>query len=51
MANGGCRRIKRAMAGNIMSEVRGLPENAAAQAKELKPTSRGTPEKRAWVVD
>lgn len=43
MARGNCSSMNNEIAGNMMSEVRGFDDTAAAVAKELKATSRGIP--------
>jgi len=43
IARGNCRSINKEIAGNMMSDVSGFEEVAAATANELKATSRGTP--------
>jgi hypothetical protein len=51
ISRGNCRSINNDIAGKIKSEVRGLEDTAAAVAKELNATSKGTPLHKAVLQD
>ena len=51
VSRGNCKSINNDIAGKIKSEVRGLEDTAAAVAKELNATSKGTPLHTAALQD